>query len=399
MAPQTEVLLIAVVVAAACALPGVFLVLRQMSLMSDAISHSVLLGIVIGFFITGRLDSPLLLILAAGTGVLTVSLVELLHRTQLVKEDAAIGIVFPALFSLAVILITRYAGNVHLDQDVVLLGEIALAPFDRVTLFGLSLPYSLVVMGTILTITLSVIVIFYKELKISTFDPGLAAALGFSPGLLHYGLMSLTSIIAVGAFDAVGAILVVALMIVPPATAYLLTDQLFFMLIISFLVGIVSAVSGYGVAIKFDASIAGDMAMMTGTCFLLTFLLAPQRGLLAIFYRRFRQKFLFAQQVLLTHLVNHEGIPSNEEEDAKHMKISTAKNRGINPIFPLGKSDQCHLHQLHHYLCWDIDFTYKIVNQVQKQGLVQIENEVLRLTNSGRQITTQTFIQRFGGNL
>ena len=95
------------------------------------------------------------------------------------------------------------------------------------------------------------------------------------------------------------------------------------MLIISFLVGIVSAVSGYGVAIKFDASIAGAMAMMTGACFLLTFLLAPQRGLLAIFYRRFRQKFLFAQRVLLTHLVNHEGIPSNEEEDAKHMEIST----------------------------------------------------------------------------
>ena len=385
MAPQTEVLLIAIVVAASCALPGVFLVLRQMSLMSDAISHSVLLGIVIGFFLTGRIDSPLLLILASATGVLTVSLVELLNRTQLVKEDAAIGIVFPALFSLAVILITRYAGNVHLDQDVVLLGEIALAPFDRVTLFGLSLPYSLVVMGTILIITLSVIGIFYKELKISTFDPGLSIALGFSPGLLHYGLMSLTSIIAVGAFDAVGAILVVALMIVPPATAYLLTDQLFSMLVVSFLVGIVSAVSGYGIAIKFDASIAGAMATMAGFCFLLTFLLAPQRGLLAIFYRRFRQKWIFAHE--------GEGILPKDKKNAKHVKISTAKSESINPILPPGKSDQCHLHQLHHYLCWNVGFTYKIVNQAQKQGLVQIENQVLRLTNSGRQITAQPFIQ------
>ena len=395
MAPQTEVLLITIVVAASCALPGVFLVLRQMSLMSDAISHSVLLGIVIGFFLTGRIDSPLLLILASATGVLTVSLVELLNRTQLVKEDAAIGIVFPALFSLAVILITRYAGNVHLDQDVVLLGEIALAPFDRVTLFGLSLPYSLVVMGTILIITLSVIGIFYKELKISTFDPGLSIALGFSPGLLHYGLMSLTSIIAVGAFDAVGAILVVALMIVPPATAYLLTDQLFSMLVVSFLVGIVSAVSGYGIAIKFDASIAGAMATMAGFCFLLTFLLAPQRGLLAIFYRRFRQKWLFAQRILLTHLANHEGegILPKDKKNAKHVKISTAKSESINPILPPGKSNQCHLHQLHHYLCWNVGFTYKIVNQAQKQGLVQIENQVLRLTNSGRQITAQPFIQ------
>ena len=144
MTPQTEILLLAVLVSVSCALPGTFLVLRQMSLMSDAISHSVLLGIVIGFFITGRIDSPVLLILAAATGILTVSLVELLHQTQLVKEDAAIGVVFPALFSLGVILVTRYAGNVHIDQDVVLLGEIALSPFDRIVFFGWNLPLSLI---------------------------------------------------------------------------------------------------------------------------------------------------------------------------------------------------------------------------------------------------------------
>ena len=162
MTPQIEVLLVALVVSLACALPGNFLVLRQMSLMSDAISHSVLLGIVIGFFITGQIDSPALLILAAATGVLTVSLVELLHQTRLVKEDAAIGIVFPALFSLGVILVTRYAGSVHIDQDVVLLGEIALSPFDRITFWGWNLPRALVTMSVILGVTILCLFLCYK---------------------------------------------------------------------------------------------------------------------------------------------------------------------------------------------------------------------------------------------
>jgi manganese/zinc/iron transport system permease protein len=212
---QIEIQLIAAVVAAACALPGVFLVLRRMAMLSDAISHTVLLGIVIAFFIAGSLESPLLIMGAAAMGVLTVSLVELLNRTKLVKEDAAIGLVFPALFSIAVILISRYARGVHLDVDAVLLGELAFAPFDRIQFLGLDMPTSLAVMGGILLINILFIGFFYKELKIATFDPGLAATLGFSPVLIHYGLMSLVSITAVGAFDAVGSILVVALMIAP----------------------------------------------------------------------------------------------------------------------------------------------------------------------------------------
>ena len=304
MTPQIEVLLVALVVSLACALPGNFLVLRQMSLMSDAISHSVLLGIVIGFFITGQIDSPALLILAAATGVLTVSLVELLHQTRLVREDAAIGIVFPALFSLGVILVTRYAGSVHIDQDVVLLGEIALSPFDRITFWGWNLPRALVTMSVILGITILCLFLFYKELKISTFDVGLATSLGFSPALINYGLMSLVSVTCVGAFDAVGAVLVVALMIVPPATSYLLTDRLSVMLFLSSLIGAISAILGYSVAIKFDASIAGSMAGMTGICFLLAFLFSPQRGMMAVLFRRLQQKWVFAQNMLLIHLAN-----------------------------------------------------------------------------------------------
>ena len=373
MTPQTEILLLAVLVSVSCALPGTFLVLRQMSLMSDAISHSVLLGIVIGFFITGRIDSPVLLILAAATGILTVSLVELLHQTQLVKEDAAIGVVFPALFSLGVILVTRYAGSVHIDQDVVLLGEIALSPFDRIVFFGWNLPRALVTMSFILVIALLSMFVFYKELKISTFDVGLATSLGFSPILINYGLMSLVSVTAVGAFDAVGAILVIALMIVPPATAYLLTDRLSTMLILSSLTGAVSAVCGYGVAIKLDASIAGAMATLTGFTFLLAFLFAPKRGMIAIFFRRLQQKLFFAQNMLLIYLNNHN-ISNDSTED----------NYQMVPY---------DLDQVHHHLHWDESFTEKVIFYAEQNGCVERNNGILYLTDFGQNTIDQFLIE------
>src|ERR687893_472204 len=153
MVPEQEIQWIAAATAAACALPGVFLVLRRMSLMSDAISHAILLGIVLAFFVTENIASPLLVLAAALTGVLTVSLVEVLNRTRLVREDAAIGLVFPLLFSLAVILISLFAGSVHLDTDAVLLGELAFAPFERVEVAGLDLgPQALWVMLGVLAL-------------------------------------------------------------------------------------------------------------------------------------------------------------------------------------------------------------------------------------------------------
>lgn len=291
MSPQIEIQLLAAVVAAACALPGVFLILRRMALLSDAISHSVLLGIVLAFFVVRDLGSPVLLLGAAAMGVLTVALVEMMHRTRLVREDAAIGLVFPALFSLGVILISRYAGDVHLDLDAVLLGEIAFAPFDRLVVGGRDLgPRGLWVMGSILLLNAAAITVFYKELKLTTFDAALAAALGFSPAVVHYGFMTLVSITAVGAFDAVGSILVIALMIAPPAAVYLLTDRLSAMLLLSVRIGVSSAISGYWLAHLLDASIAGAMATMAGAHFALALLFAPEQGIVARALRRRRQR-------------------------------------------------------------------------------------------------------------
>lgn len=300
------IVLTAVLVAAACALVGSFLVLRRMALMGDAISHSVLLGIVAVFWLTGS-RSPLPVILGAGAvGLLTVSLVEAINRTGRVKEDAAIGLVFPALFSLGVIAVSRFPNAVHLDVEHVLYGEIAYAPFDRLELFGRDLGYrSLWLMGAMAAVNLFLILVFYKELKLATFDPGLAAAVGFSPALIHYGLMAAVSATTVVAFDSVGAILVVAMLIVPPATAYLLTDRLPLLLGLAVAAGAASALGGYALARWLDGSIAGAMATVAGLLFLAAFLAAPRHGLVARLFRLARLRRDFARGLLLSHLEGH----------------------------------------------------------------------------------------------
>lgn len=332
---EIEIQLVAVVVAVACSLPGVFLVLRRMALMSDAITHTVLLGIVLAFLAIGTLDSPLLILGAALTGVATVAMVEALGRTRLVREDAAIGLVFPALFSVAVILINRYAGSVHLDTDAVLLGEIAFAPFRRLEIGGVDLgPRTLYVMGAVLLINIGFIALLYKELKLSTFDPALAAALGFSPAVLHYVFMSLVSVTAVGAFDAVGSILVVALMITPPAAAYLLTDSLPRVLLLSALIAALSAIGGFWIAWFADASIAGCMAATAGGLFTLVLFFAPARGLVARALHRRRQKVRFAGLMLAIHLLQHEDTPeaeveSREEHLREHLRWTPEHARTV----------------------------------------------------------------------
>jgi manganese/zinc/iron transport system permease protein len=360
---QLEIQLIGIVTAVACALPGVFLVLRQVAMMSDAISHTVLLGIVIAFFVAGSLESPLLVVGAALMGVITVSLVEMLANTRLVKQDAAIGLVFPALFSLAVILISRYAGNVHLDVDAVLMGELAFAPFDRWQGLGLDIPHALLLMGVVLLVNGLLIGLFYKELKLATFDAGLAAALGFSPILIHYGLMTVVSVTAVAAFEAVGSILVVALMIGPAVSAYLLTERLSHMLGLSGLLAALAAVSGYWLARWLDANIAGSMAAMVGLIFLVTFLAAPRRGLLALAWRRRQQRWEFAQTALAIHLLNHEGKPEAAQE-----------NRVAH---------------LREHLRWEEEFAVQVVRRAEAGELVVRQNGHLVLTENGRSLANQ----------
>lgn len=275
-----EIQLIAVVVAIACALPGVYLVLRGTSMVADAITHTVLLGIVLAFFSTQNLNSPLLMVGATIIGVVTVWLIEMIQNTKLMKKDAAIGVVFPLFFSIAIILITRYAGNIHLDTDSVLMGELAFAPFNRVIVGNLDLgPQSLWTMGVVLLVNSLFVFLFYKELKLSTFDSALAAAFGFSPVILHYSLMTLVSLTAVGAYDSVGSILVVGFMVGPPVTAYLLTHRLKHLFGLTVLIAIINSIAGVQLAFLFDVTISGMIAVVTGITFGLVFIFSPKKGL------------------------------------------------------------------------------------------------------------------------
>lgn len=357
---QFQIQIIAIMAAAACAIPGVFLVLRGMALMSDAIGHVVLLGIVVMFFVVGDLQSPLLTVGAAATGLLTVVLVEALSRTGRVKRDAAIGLVFPALFSLGIILVSHNAGNVHLDTDSVLLGELAFAPFDKLVIDGQSFgPKAAWSMGAILIINIGLVIAFYKELKLATFDAGLAASLGFAPAVVHYGLMSVVSVTAVQAFDAVGSILVVALMIAPASAAWLLTDKLSRMLWIAPALGAVGAVAGYWMAHLMDASIAGSMAVMLGIMFGTVLMVAPNRGLIFQALRRRRQKVTFAGSMLTIHLLHHEDLPEAEQE---------------NRVAHLGE-----------HLRWSDHFAMTVVRQAQHENLVKLSSDgKLALTSVGR---------------
>jgi len=357
---QIEIQLIASIVAAACALPGVFLVLRKMSLISDAISHSILPGIVLGFFITHDLNSPINIILAAGTGIVTVILVEFIQKTGLVKEDTAIGLVFPAMFSVGVILIALNANDVHLDIDAVLVGELAFTPFDRLIINAIDVgPKALWLMGIILLVSVLLLIIFFKELKISTFDEGLATALGFSPVIIHYGLMSVASVTTVGAFDAVGAILVVALMIAPAATVYLLTDDLKKLLIGSVLVGVFSAIIGYWVAHWLDASIAGAITTVLGLLFLLSYLFAPSRGILSVLYRKQQQRKEVMLLTFLLHIQNHE-----EEEER-------------------------HVNHLNEHINWHEVRAKSVLDLATRNNLIDIEKSIISLTQKGVDFTQQ----------
>lgn len=308
------ILITAVLVVIPCALLGTLLVLRQMSMMGDAISHAVLPGIVLAFFVTESLG-PLVAVIGAGVfGLLSAALVEALKNTGKVREDSSIGIVFTALFALGVFLIARYGGNVHLDLNHVLYGEIAFSPLNALIVGGLDLgPRSFWSLGLVTALALAFVGVFYKELKIATFDPGLAAAVGFSPVLIHYLLMGAVSMTVVGAFDAVGAILVVAFLIAPAATAYLLTERLFNMMALAVAAGTLSAISGYYVSSLLDVSISGMMASMTGVLFVAALLFSPSRGLVAAAARRRANRRRFSGELLADRLGSLGGRASEKD--------------------------------------------------------------------------------------
>ncbi|WLR41192.1 metal ABC transporter permease [Bacillus carboniphilus] len=281
MSYDAWILLTGSLVGASCGLIGSYLVLRKMAMLADAISHSVLLGIVGAYFVTRTLNGGALLLGAAVVGLLTAYLVQVLSNKG-VQSDASIGVVFTFLFALGVILLSVYGGNVHLDVDHALMGEITFIPWETITLFGISgIPQAVWLLGFVLLLNLVIIGLFYKEFKVASFDPEMALALGIPITFIHYLQMTMLSFTTVASFDSVGAILVVAMLIVPAATAYLLTDKLVHMLWISVVIGVSSAFIGYYFASLFNVSISGSMASATGVLFILAFIFSPSHGLIS----------------------------------------------------------------------------------------------------------------------
>ncbi|AMO33199.1 metal ABC transporter permease [Lysinibacillus sphaericus] len=252
-----------------CGIAGVFLILRKMSMIADAISHTVIFGIVMAYIITQSLNGFWMLIGAAVAGILTAYLVQLLHSSG-IQEDAAIGVVFTSLFAAGVLLITLFASNVHLDVEHVLMGEIAFVPWDRWTILGLAMPKAVWMLLLVLIINIGFLLLFFKEMKLATFDPVYAATIGIPVVFLHYGFMTSISFTTVAAFDSVGAILVVAMLIGPAATSYLISQTIKQMFIYSMLFGAAASVIGYYLAKLWDTSIAGMMATTVGLLFIIT---------------------------------------------------------------------------------------------------------------------------------
>lgn len=356
--PAAMIMLTGALVGIAASLVGTFLVLRRNAMLSDAISHSIVFGIVVVWLLTHAQSGPVQILGAALTGVLTVFLTELLVTTRRVKNDAAIGLVFPALFAAGVLLLNLYARDVHIDTHTVLLGEIGFVWLETMEIGGIAVPESVVWMTAVTLLDAAFVVIFFKELKLTTFDPQLAAALGIAPTLLFYALLALTSITAVAAFDAVGAVLFIAFVIVPPAAAYLLTDRLVPMLLLGVLVAVLSSISGYVIAVQLDVSIGGMMAVMTGVFLVTAFLFGPRHGLLAQEWRRRSQRYVDECRALVVHLYEHEATARSSEEN----------------VVPA----------LQRHLDWSSAKADAVLERSLRSGLVLRDGAMLYLTNKGR---------------
>lgn len=349
MSDPLVILLTGAFAAVACSLLGTFLLLRGMSLVGDAVSHAVLPGIVGAFLLTHSVSALPVVLGAAAVGLLTVFLIETLVKTRRVKADASIAIVFPALFALGVLLIARFLDQKDLDLDCVLYGELTFAGMDTVPILGMEVSQPLLVLGGAMLVNLAFVAALYKELKLATFDAALAASLGISPVLVHYLLMGAVSVTTVASFEAIGAILVVAFLIVPAAAAHLLTDRLWLMLVLSAAIGILSAGTGYYTAMALNVSISGMMAAAMGGFFVTAWLFAPREGVIGRLVARRRARERFALALVLARLARQ---PADESELA---------------------SD----------LAWSRERLSEVLVALRKNGLVELAGAALRPTPMG----------------
>jgi manganese/zinc/iron transport system permease protein len=265
-------------VASSTGMLGNLLLLRKMSMMGDALSHAVLPGIVVAYLISGSRASIPLFVGAIVMGVLTTFLIQFFSSKGKMQSDAAMGTVFTFLFAVGVILVTKFAGEADIDADCVLHGELAFVPLQTSAFLGLGVPAPV---WTLLVLLAAIQIIFwtgYKGWLITSFNPEYAQSVGIKTTLWHYSLMAATSVATVVSFESVGAILVIAFLVVPAATAYLLTDKLPWMTVIILIHGLISSTLGYFISDALEASISGSIAVMSFILFVGAFVWRKKKG-------------------------------------------------------------------------------------------------------------------------
>lgn len=305
---DTRTVVVGALTAMSCALLGNFLLLRRLSMMGDAISHAVLPGLAAAFILTGSRGSATMLIGAAIAGVLTAALTEWVRRAGRVDEGSSMGVVFTILFAAGLILIRRAADSVDLDPDCVLYGAIETVDFYRTRVGNFEIPTAALSGAVLLAANAALVALFYKELKISAFDPALATTMGINASAMHYVLMTLVAVTTVVAFESVGSILVIAMLIVPPATAHLLTDRLGPMILLSLLFAAIAAAAGHLGAITLpplvgfngvSTNTAGMMGVAAGLMFAAAMFLSPRYGVISRLVHRIRLSLQIASDDIL----------------------------------------------------------------------------------------------------
>lgn len=268
-----------ILVALTCSLLGCFLVLRKMVMVGEAISHSVLPGIVLAYLVTTTRNILPMMIGAAILGVLTTILIEFFVKKAKVQKDASIGVTFTWLFAIGVLMLSLFTGgNVDLDQECILFGEIGYVFLEEVQLGSITITRSIATLFPLFLIVLAFIIWGYKGFAITSFNEEYAKAIGIGANKWNYILMGLVSITTVFSFEAVGAILVVGLLVIPPATAYLLTSNLRRMLVLSAIVSVISVVVGYYVALWLESSISGAMVVVAGCILFIVLIIVKIRN-------------------------------------------------------------------------------------------------------------------------
>ena len=292
--------------AVAASLPGNFLLLRRMSLLGDAISHAILPGLAVAFFVSESRSSLPMFLGAVIVGILTALFTEWIRNFGDVDEGASMGVVFTTLFAIGLVMIVQAADHVDLDPGCVLYGAIEMTPLDTVDVAGEPIPRVVIVLGSVTIVNLLFVVLFFKELKLSAFDPGLSTSVGFSARLMHYLLMVIVAVTAVASFETAGNILVVAMFVVPPATAFLLTERLGMMISCATVIAMLSAACGHLSAVLVphlfgyqSTSTSGMTALCAGMFFFAASLVSPRNGVIVRIVRR--QKL--AQRILSEDLI------------------------------------------------------------------------------------------------